>query len=143
MGGWARRSLNVTPSGRVLPCHAAETIPGLEFWSVRDMPSRRSGATRRRFRHFAAPTGCRSLVAPASKREIDFGGCRCQAMAITGDAPATDPACELSPHHARMRRLPRRIAGSGGRLCVSRPERDAPGYSHSSSLKAVVALRAL
>ena len=38
MGGWGRRSLNVTPSGRVLPCHAAETIPGLEFWSVRDQP---------------------------------------------------------------------------------------------------------
>jgi pyrroloquinoline quinone biosynthesis protein E len=36
MGGWGRRTLNVTPSGKVLPCHAAETIPGLEFWSVRD-----------------------------------------------------------------------------------------------------------
>ena len=43
MGGWARRSLNVTPSGRVLPCHAAETIPGLQFWSVRDHSLQTSG----------------------------------------------------------------------------------------------------
>ena len=36
VGGWGRRSLNVTPAGKVLPCHAAESIPGLEFWSVRE-----------------------------------------------------------------------------------------------------------
>ena len=40
VGGWGRRSLNVTPSGKVLPCHAAERIPGLEFWSVREHRSR-------------------------------------------------------------------------------------------------------
>ena len=87
MGGWARRSLNVTPSGRVLPCHAAETIPGLQFWSVRDHPLARDLAQRRRrSRRSAAPTGCRSLAARCELREIDFGGCRCQALAIWGDA---------------------------------------------------------
>jgi len=102
MGGWARRSLNVTPSGRVLPCHAAETIPGLQFWSVRnrslDVIWRESPA----FQAFRGmdwmPEPCRSC----ELREIDFGGCRCQALAVAGDATATDPACELSPHHARM-----------------------------------------
>ena len=74
----------------------------------------RSGGGLRRFRHSAAPTGCRSRAAPASMREIDFGGCRCQAMAITGDAAATDPACELSPHHARMLALAEQDP-SGGR----------------------------
>ncbi len=105
MGGWARRSLNVTPSGRVLPCHAAESIPGLQFWSVRDHSLqdiwRRSPA----FQAFRGtdwmPEPCRSC----EMRDIDYGGCRCQAMAITGDAAATDPACELSPHHERMRAL--------------------------------------
>jgi pyrroloquinoline quinone biosynthesis protein E len=105
MGGWARRSLNVTPSGRVLPCHAAESIPGLQFWSVRDHSLqdiwRRSPA----FQAFRGtdwmPEPCRSC----EMRDTDYGGCRCQAMAITGDAAATDPACELSPHHARMRAL--------------------------------------
>jgi pyrroloquinoline quinone biosynthesis protein E len=110
MGGWARRSLNVTPSGRVLPCHAAESIPGLQFWSVRDHSLqdiwRRSPA----FQAFRGtdwmPEPCRSC----EMRDTDYGGCRCQAMAITGDAAATDPACELSPHHARLRALADREA---------------------------------
>ncbi len=105
MGGWARRSLNVTPSGRVLPCHAAETISGLEFWSVRDRPLAaiwRESPAFQAFRGIAwMPEPCRSC----EMREVDFGGCRCQAMALTGNAAATDPACELSPHHERMRAL--------------------------------------
>ncbi len=105
MGGWARRSLNVTPSGRVLPCHAAETIPGLEFWSVRDRRLAEIWARSPAFQAFRGtewmPEPCRSC----DRREIDFGGCRCQALAIVGDAAATDPACELSPHHARMLEL--------------------------------------
>ncbi len=105
MGGWARRSLNVTPSGRVLPCHAAETIPGLEFWSVRDRPLAEIWARSPAFQAFRGtdwmPEPCRSC----DRREIDFGGCRCQALALTGDAAATDPACALSPHHALMLEL--------------------------------------
>jgi len=105
MGGWARRSLNVTPSGRVLPCHAAETIPGLEFWSVRDHGLAEIWAASPAFQAFRGtdwmPEPCRSC----DRREIDFGGCRCQALAITGDAAATDPACALSPHHALMLEL--------------------------------------
>jgi pyrroloquinoline quinone biosynthesis protein E len=102
VGGWARRSLNVTPSGRVLPCHAAETIPGLQFWSVRDRPLAAIWRDSPAFRAFRGtewmPEPCRSC----DMREIDFGGCRCQALAITGDPAATDPACELSSHHGRM-----------------------------------------
>jgi pyrroloquinoline quinone biosynthesis protein E len=105
MGGWARRSLNVAPSGRVLPCHAAESIPGLQFWSVRDHSLqdiwRRSPA----FQAFRGTDWMREPCRSCEMRDIDNGGCRCQAMAITGDAAATDPACELSPHHARMRAL--------------------------------------
>jgi PqqA peptide cyclase len=105
MGGWARRSLNVTPSGRVLPCHAAETIPGLRFWSVRDYPLAEIWRESPAFRAFRGtdwmPEPCRSC----DMREIDYGGCRCQAMALTGDPAATDPACELSPHHARIQAL--------------------------------------
>jgi PqqA peptide cyclase len=120
MGGWARRSLNVTPSGRVLPCHAAESIPGLEFWSVRDHSLqdiwRRSPA----FQAFRGtdwmPEPCRSC----EMRDIDYGGCRCQAMAIAGDAAATDPACELSPHHARMRALADRESIEGDETYVYR-----------------------
>jgi PqqA peptide cyclase len=91
VGGWGRRSLNVTPSGRVLPCHAAESIPGLEFWSVKDHSLRDIWESSPSFNAFRG-TGF-------LPDELDFGGCRCQAFAITGDAKATDPVCHLSPHH--------------------------------------------
>lgn len=105
VGGWGQRSLNVTPSGVVLPCHAAQTIPGLEFWSVRTHPLAEIWQRSPAFNAFRGTEWmqepCRSCV----WRERDFGGCRCQALAITGDAAATDPSCEFSPHHERMRAL--------------------------------------
>lgn len=102
MNGWGRRALNVTPSGKVLPCHAAETIPGLELWNVADHDLAAIWRHSPAFNRFRGtdwmPEPCRSC----ERREIDWGGCRCQAMAIVGDAAATDPACQKSPHHARM-----------------------------------------
>ena len=105
MGGWARRSLNVTPSGRVLPCHAAESIPGLEFWSVRDHALPEIWCDSPAFRAFRGTDWMQEPCRSCELREIDFGGCRCQAMALVGDPAATDPACELSPHHARIQAL--------------------------------------
>jgi pyrroloquinoline quinone biosynthesis protein E len=102
MGGWARRSLNVTPSGRVLPCHAAETIPGLTFWSVREHPLQAIWHESPAFQAFRGADWMTEPCRSCALREVDFGGCRCQALAIVGDAGATDPACELSPHHPRM-----------------------------------------
>jgi PqqA peptide cyclase len=102
MGGWGRRFLNITPSGKVLPCHAAETIPGLGFESVRDKPLARIWAASDAFQRFRGtawmPEPCRSC----DQREVDWGGCRCQALALTGQADATDPACVLSPFHDTM-----------------------------------------
>jgi PqqA peptide cyclase len=102
MGGWARRSLNVTPSGRVLPCHAAETIPGLQFWSVRDHSLQAIWLESPAFQAFRGTGWMAEPCRSCALREVDFGGCRCQALAIAGDAAATDPACELSPHHLRI-----------------------------------------
>ena len=105
MGGWGRRSLNVTPSGKVLPCHAAETLPGLVFDNVRDRPLAEiwyRGSAFEAYRGTAwMPEPCRTC----ERREIDWGGCRCQALALTGDAANTDPACHKSPHHARIHSL--------------------------------------
>jgi len=105
MGGWARRSLNVTPSGRVLPCHAAETIPGLEFWSVRDNALSEIWSRSPAFQAFRGTDWMREPCRSCDRRELDFGGCRCQALAIAGDARQADPACSLSPYHSRMREL--------------------------------------
>ncbi len=105
MGGWARRSLNITPSGQALPCHAAGTIPGLEFWSVRDRSLAEIWQNSPAFQAFRGTDWMREPCRTCEMREIDFGGCRCQALAFAGDAAATDPACELSPHHTIMRSL--------------------------------------
>ena len=99
MNGWGRQSLNVTPSGRVLPCHAAQTIPGLGFWSVRDRPLRAIWEESPAFNAFRGTAWMREPCASCARKELDFGGCRCQALALTGDAHRADPACSLSPDH--------------------------------------------
>ncbi|CAI9120616.1 pyrroloquinoline quinone biosynthesis protein PqqE [Brytella acorum] len=97
MGGWGQRFLNITPSGRVLPCHAAETIPGVLFPDVRETGLARIWNESKLFGMFRGtdwmPEPCRSCA----RKEEDWGGCRCQALALTGRADATDPVCRLSP----------------------------------------------
>ena len=99
MGGWGRRLLLVDPSGQALPCHAAGIIPGMEFANVRQHPLEwiwRESVAFQRFRGEQwMPEPCKSC----ERRMEDFGGCRCQAFQITGDANVTDPVCSLSPDH--------------------------------------------
>lgn len=105
MGGWARDAFMVTPDGTVLPCHAAQTIPSLSF--ERFEPRRLSSiwADSPGFNAFRGTDWMQEPCRGCERREIDWGGCRCQAMAIAGDAAATDPACAKSPVHARMAML--------------------------------------
>ena len=103
MGGWGRQFFNISPSGKILPCHAAETITGMEFESVRSNHSiawiwQNSEAFNRYRGTGWMPEPCASCAF----KEIDFGGCRCQAFALTGDAGNTDPACTLSPRHEEI-----------------------------------------
>ncbi len=105
VGGWGRRSLNITPSGKVLPCHAAETIPGLEFWNVREHTLSDIWENSPAFRAFRGTGWMQEPCASCPRKEIDFGGCRCQALALTGDARAADPVCHLSPAHHLMAEL--------------------------------------
>jgi PqqA peptide cyclase len=100
VGGWGRRSLNVTPSGRVLPCHAAESIAGLEFWNVRERSLEDIWVSSPAFNAFRGTAYLPEPCASCERREVDFGGCRCQAFILTGDARATDPVCHLSPDHS-------------------------------------------
>jgi len=99
IGGWGRRSLNVTPAGKVLPCHAAESIPGLEFWSVREHSLDDIWKNSPAFNAFRGTAWMQEPCRSCARRDIDFGGCRCQAFALTGDARATDPVCHLAPSH--------------------------------------------
>jgi pyrroloquinoline quinone biosynthesis protein E len=99
MGGWGRGIMNVTPSGKALPCHAAETIPGLAFDNVREKRLADIWLHSDAFRRFRGsqwmPEPCRSC----EFQEVDWGGCRCQALAFAGDAALTDPACAKSSLH--------------------------------------------
>jgi pyrroloquinoline quinone biosynthesis protein E len=102
MDGWGRRFVVVAPDGAVLPCHAARALP-LAFESVRNAPLAHIWESSEAIRAFRGdgwmPDPCRSC----DRRELDHGGCRCQAFALTGDARATDPACSLAPAHGLIR----------------------------------------
>jgi pyrroloquinoline quinone biosynthesis protein E len=99
MSGWGKRYLLVSPDGLALPCHLAHTLPGLTFDNVQDRSLSEIWQHSSAFAAFRGeawmPEPCRSC----ERRTIDFGGCRCQAFHLTGDAAATDPACGLSPKH--------------------------------------------
>jgi pyrroloquinoline quinone biosynthesis protein E len=105
VGGWGRRSLNVTPTGKVLPCHAAESIAGLEFWNVQEHSLADIWANSPAFNAFRGTDWMKEPCVSCPRREHDFGGCRCQAFALTGDAAAADPVCHLSPDHGRVAEL--------------------------------------
>lgn len=105
MGGWGKRVLNVTPSGKALPCHAAETIPGLVFWNVREHSLADIWANSPAFNAFRGFGWMRETCRSCPRKAIDHGGCRCQAFALTGDAREADPVCHLSPYHEKVRSL--------------------------------------
>ena len=105
MGGWAQRFLNINPRGDVLPCHAAETIPGTRFDNVRERPLAEIWQASEAFNRFRGTDWMPETCQGCPKREIDWGGCRCQALALSGDAATLDPVCERSPDHARVQAL--------------------------------------
>ena len=99
MGGWARKTLNVTPSGKVLPCHAAESLPGLAFPHVGEASLEEIWWESPAFQRYRGVEWMREPCRSCARKSVDFGGCRCQAFALTGDARNADPVCVLSPHH--------------------------------------------
>ena len=105
MGGWARDAFVVIPDGTVLPCHAARTIKTLQFDKFGEKTLSEIWHNSSAFNAFRGfdwmPEPCRSC----KRRNIDFGGCRCQALALAGDASATDPACIKSPFHKKIKQL--------------------------------------
>jgi pyrroloquinoline quinone biosynthesis protein E len=125
MGGWGRRFLAVSPAGRVLPCHAAESLPGFEFPSVHTTSLRAAWEDSAAFNRFRGtgwmPAPCRGC----ERAETDWGGCRCQAFALTGDAAVTDPACALSPHHTLLALTVEEAAGAGEAFIYREPQRSA------------------
>jgi len=104
MGGWGRTALVVAPNGDVLPCQAASTIPGLQFANIREHPLEWIWSESDAFARFRGTDWmqgpCRTC--PLERQQVDWGGCRCQALRLTGDAAAADPVCRFSAHHDRV-----------------------------------------
>lgn len=121
MNGWGSIFLTIAPDGSALPCHAAASLPGLDFPNVREHSLREiwyDSPAFNRFRGFDwMPEPCRSCP----EKTKDFGGCRCQAYMMTGDATATDPVCDKSPHHATLVRDVERLAALSDAEAAARP----------------------
>jgi len=99
MGGWGRRLMLVNPSGKALPCHAAEVLPGLSFENVRHKTLDWIWQESESFRRFRGEEWMHEPCRTCERSTEDFGGCRCQAFLLAGDATVTDPACSLAPTH--------------------------------------------
>jgi PqqA peptide cyclase len=112
MGGWGRKMMLVTPLGDALPCHAAQIIPGLHFDNLKERSLRDIWEKSEAFQKFRGeewmPEPCKSC----DRRARDFGGCRCQAFLLTGDAEATDPVCVLAPQRPKVDAVLAAVNGS-------------------------------
>jgi pyrroloquinoline quinone biosynthesis protein E len=118
MHGWAKHFVVVAPDGTALPCHAARVL-GLDFDKVTDRSLSEIWFSSRAFAAYRGDDWMQEPCRSCSRKAVDFGGCRCQAFVLTGDARSTDPACALSPHHDRVRRA----RAEGGPLVALRPRR--------------------
>ena len=103
--GWGSTFMTVNPEGEVLPCQAAKVIPGLEFPNVRDHELTDIWHKSDLFNRFRGTDWMTEPCKSCPEKEIDLGGCRCQALMLTGDATNADPVCSLSPHHDEVLRI--------------------------------------
>ncbi|MBY4677620.1 pyrroloquinoline quinone biosynthesis protein PqqE [Marinobacterium arenosum] len=101
MNGWGQVFLTVTPDGTALPCHSARMLP-IEFPNVREQSLEQIWHRSTGFNHFRGDDWMQEPCRSCDEKEKDFGGCRCQAFMMTGDAAATDPVCSKSPHHDQI-----------------------------------------
>ena len=103
--GWATTFITVTPEGDVLPCHAAKVIPGLDFPNVKQDKLSDIWRSSDLFNKYRGTNWMVEPCASCPERMIDLGGCRCQALMLTGDAANADPVCSLSPFHDRVTKI--------------------------------------
>ena len=102
MGGWGRKLMLITPHGDALPCHAAQVIPGLSFENVKNRGLREIWEESAAFQKFRGEGWMQEPCKTCDRRGLDFGGCRCQALLLAGDASATDPVCSLAPQRPKV-----------------------------------------
>ncbi|WP_119154529.1 pyrroloquinoline quinone biosynthesis protein PqqE [Caldimonas tepidiphila] len=131
MNGWGSVFMVVAPDGLALPCHSARMLPGLEFPSVREMAVRDIWYDSPAFRRYRGDDWMSPTCRSCDERGRDFGGCRCQAFLLTGDAAATDPVCPKSPDRALVDRV---LAQARSRAPVAQPLTFVPRTSRQAGL---------
>jgi pyrroloquinoline quinone biosynthesis protein E len=102
VGGWGRKLMVITPDGTALPCHAATVIPGMCFENVKDKSLHEIWETSSAFQRFRGEEWMQEPCKSCDRRQQDYGGCRCQAFLLSGNAAATDPVCSLAPTRPKV-----------------------------------------
>jgi len=102
VGGWGRKLMLVSPDGSVLPCHAANVIPGMQFENAKNKSLKEIWEDSPAFQKFRGEDWMQEPCKSCDRRHLDFGGCRCQAFLLVGDAAATDPVCSLAPTRPKV-----------------------------------------
>ncbi len=105
MGGWGSKVMLIKPNGDVLPCHAANVLPGMVFENVEKRSLGEIWRESASFQKYRGTNWMPDLCRNCERRDLDFGGCRCQAFLLAQDAAATDPVCSLSPGRAIVDRI--------------------------------------
>ena len=113
MGGWGRKVILIAPDGSALPCHAASIIPGLRFENVKKQSLRGIWEQSEAFQKFRGESWMHEPCKSCERRSQDFGGCRCQALLLAGDAALTDPVCSLSPDRGKVDAILKSVPSSG------------------------------
>jgi PqqA peptide cyclase len=113
VGGWGRKLMVVTPDGRALPCHAATVIPGMQFENVKEKNLLEIWRNSSAFQRFRGEEWMQEPCKRCDRRQVDFGGCRCQAFLLAGDACATDPVCSLAPTRPKVDAILAESNGAG------------------------------
>ncbi len=101
MNGWGAIFLTIAPDGTALPCHEAGQLP-IDFPNVKDVSVEEAWKDSPGFNHFRGFEWMKEPCRSCDEKEKDFGGCRCQAFMMTGDAANTDPVCDKSPNHQEL-----------------------------------------
>lgn len=129
MGGWGKQLMLIDPSGKVFPCHAAGILPNLKFESVKDHPLKWIWEESEGFQKYRGFSWMGEPCQSCERKEIDFGGCRCQAFLIAGDSGLTDPICSLSPKRGLVEDIVKFVGQNKDK------ETSDPSWSHRKQLK--------
>ena len=135
MAGWGAVFMVVAPDGLAMPCHSARMLPGPPLPNLRSMPVREAWYESEAFNRYRGQAWMSATCGGCDEKQHDFGGCRCQAFLLTGDAAATDPVCPKSPHRGRIdEMLDTAAAARSSHEVPSEPLRFVPGAARDAGL---------